>query len=87
MQSFINRILASSNTEKACEFTGEELESLFRIAELMAQIEILENLPHDKEKYIDDCNVELKEILKQKQFEGAENLFSNTFNFFKGNNR
>ena len=75
MQNLMSKILNSFSNEKVFEITKEELEILLGVSELLAQIEILENLPLNIEQFIEHSNKELVELLKQTNFEDMRDLF------------
>lgn len=71
----INKLCKLVKTRKSIILTNEELECLLRISELLAQIEILEAMPDNKEKLIEGNKKELEEIFKGKHFKGFEEFF------------
>ena len=75
METLAKKLQAFIETEKPIEFTKEELECFLKLVELSAQIELLENLPSNKESTIEENKKELGEIFKSKHFEGFESRY------------
>jgi len=73
MQNLITKILDSFDNEKSFDLTKSELETLLRVSELVAQIEILENIPQNKEQFIEESDKELKELFGKQDFEELKN--------------
>ena len=73
MQNLITKILDSFDNDKSFDLTKSELETLLRVSEIMAQIEILENLPLSKEQFIEESDKELKELFGKQDFEELKN--------------
>lgn len=74
MDSLINRIKELTLSRKTIELTFEELECLFKVIELSAELEALETTWADKEAIIRQNKEELERILKADHFKGLEDL-------------
>ncbi len=72
MENLAKKLQAFIETEKPIEFTKEELECFLKMVELSVQMDLLENLPTDKELTIEKNKKELGELLKGKHFQGFE---------------